>query len=113
MEMLGPREDQVSEVRILNRIMRWTREGIEYEPDQRHAERIVEELGLDKCKAVSTPCTPASVTEAKIKVAEDVDMTMEHATRYRALAARGMYLAQDRSGIWRRCKRAVQDDALC
>ena len=41
--------------RVLNRILRITEQGWEYEPDQRHAEMIVEQLGLKDAKAVETP----------------------------------------------------------
>lgn len=37
---LGPGERDDKTVRILNRIVTWTEEGIEYEADQRHAEII-------------------------------------------------------------------------
>ena len=38
-------EDQVAaEGRVLNRVVRWTPEGWEVEPDQRHADLIVQEL---------------------------------------------------------------------
>ena len=35
--ILGPRSDDVTEVRILNRVIRWTGSGLEYEGDHRHA----------------------------------------------------------------------------
>ena len=35
-------------VKILTTIVRATSEGWEYEPDQRHAEIIVQELGLEE-----------------------------------------------------------------
>ena len=38
-EFLGPQAEGCSqEIRILNRTLRWTGQGLEYEPDQRHAE---------------------------------------------------------------------------
>ena len=37
MEVLGPNAGETEEVRVLNRIIRWTRTGFEYEPDQRYA----------------------------------------------------------------------------
>ena len=44
-------------MRILSRIVTWTKEGIEYEGDQRHVEICVQDLGLDKySKEVITPC---------------------------------------------------------
>ena len=39
-----------------NRIVQWIDSGISYEVDQRHAEIIVQELGLSRgAKAVTTP----------------------------------------------------------
>ena len=40
-EVMGPDKDQKQEVRVLNRILRWTQEGIEYEADPRHAEIVL------------------------------------------------------------------------
>ena len=39
MEVPGPNAGQIEEVRVLNQIIRWTRTGLEYEPDQRHARK--------------------------------------------------------------------------
>lgn len=47
--------DEQREGRILNRVVRVTEQGWEYEPDQRHAELIVEMLILKDANAVSTP----------------------------------------------------------
>ena len=43
---LGPEDKDEKAIRILNRVVTWTTEGIEYEADQRHAEIIIEHLGL-------------------------------------------------------------------
>ena len=53
--VLGPDRGECSEVRILNRVARWTSEGIEFEADPRHAEIIISQLGLRDAKGVSTP----------------------------------------------------------
>ena len=37
--------EEKQEARILNRIVRWTPQGWEYEADQRHAELIVKAMG--------------------------------------------------------------------
>ena len=55
MEVFGPQAHQCQQVRILNRVMTWTPEGIQYEADQRHAEIIIGELGLEGAKALTTP----------------------------------------------------------
>jgi len=53
--VIGTGVGEVQEARVLNRIIRITSNGWEYEPDQRHAEMIVEQLGLKEAKAVETP----------------------------------------------------------
>ena len=41
---------------ILNRVIRWTKEGIEYEADLRQGERLVDGLGFDSvCKSTAVP----------------------------------------------------------
>ena len=43
------------ELRILNRIVRVTKEGLEYEADPRHVELIAESLEITDCKPVCSP----------------------------------------------------------
>ena len=57
MEVLGPNAGR--EVRVLNRITRWTRTGLEYESDQRPAERTLSELEREACKSVSIVRRPS------------------------------------------------------
>ena len=47
---LGPGPDDLKSIRILNRIVEWTQDGLWYEADQRHAEIFVKDLGLDQHK---------------------------------------------------------------
>ena len=54
-EMLGDEEDCVSELRILNKVVRRTSRGVELEADPRHAEIVVKELGLEKAKVSTVP----------------------------------------------------------
>ena len=44
--LIGPGRNHAKSIRILNRVIEWTPNGI-YEPDQRLAEIIIRELGLD------------------------------------------------------------------
>ena len=60
---VGRYEDCAKEARVLNRVIRWTDAGWEYEPHQRHAELVVEELGLSEAKSVSTPSEAEKVWE--------------------------------------------------
>ena len=56
-KIVGSRSDlgELQETRVLNRIIRWTSRGWEYEADQRHAELIVKEMGMEDAKSVKTP----------------------------------------------------------
>ena len=52
---LGPDPGDKKEVRILNRILRWSDDGISYEADPRHVELLSKALGLGECRKVTTP----------------------------------------------------------
>jgi hypothetical protein len=94
---LGPEDKDDKHVGILNRVVEWDEEGIKYEADQRHAEIIIREMGLSGSKkGLSVPCS----REGKDNGEEDrKELEGSEATRYRALTARGIYLAQDRTDI--------------
>ena len=70
-------------------------EGIEYEADQRHAEIIVNSVGLEKeSKGVVTPgCKREWNPE------EGRELSPKEATAYRAAVASGNYVSQDRTDI--------------
>merc|ERR1711911_187427 len=92
---IGPESTDEKCIRILNRVVQWTDEGIEYEADQRHAEIIVKALGLgEESKGV---VTPGHKREAKPE--DERELAPKDATAYRASVARGNYLAQDRTDI--------------
>ena len=64
-------ETERKESRILNRIVRWTPSGWEYETDQRHAELIIQLMGgsitsapLGDGRAMRTPCRGCRVSMA-------------------------------------------------
>jgi len=94
---LGPEKHDDKRVRLLNRVIEWTHEGIRYEADQRHAEIIVKLLGVGEKSSLSTPGDrwyPKHCSDEDLK-----ELTGEKAKLYRAVAARANYLAQDRSDI--------------
>ena len=53
-QILGPGEGMQRQVSILNRLLTWTENGIDYEADQRHAVIIIKQLGLTASKPVGT-----------------------------------------------------------
>ena len=91
--VLGPGISDDKEISLLNRIVRWIEAGIEYEPDPRHAEILIEQLGLSGAKPVSTPGIKESSDDLPEPLPEaDV-------TTYRSMVARLNYLAQDRPDL--------------
>ena len=88
---LGPDTNDDKSVRVLNRITTWEDlSGIKYEADQRHGEILVESMGLQSAKEVSTPGVKEPGSEGALS---------DRSTEYRAVAARSNYLAQDRPDI--------------
>ena len=92
----------VTEVRTLNRIVRWVRppcgsgrERIEYEADPRHAELIIHHLGL------SNSSRSVSTSSEKSKPGVDLSSSLNSAdhTLYRSATMRLCYLALDRPDL--------------
>ena len=52
---LGTDENDCKEMRVLNRIVRITKDGLLYEADPRHAEMLIKAFNLEGAKAVVTP----------------------------------------------------------
>ena len=90
---MGNGKEDVKEIRLLNRIVRWTDQGIKYEADLRHVETVVDKLVGLNCKPVSTPGT------SEYQEHENTYLEAKQATEYRALAARCNFLAQDRPDL--------------
>ena len=79
---------------MLNRVLRRTDNGVEYEADPRQGDRLLESLALDGdgCKAVATPGQKAEIE----KLRQDKPLSEDEHFAFRAIAARANYLAQDR-----------------
>lgn len=83
------------ELRVLGRRIRWTSDGVVYEHDERHVQRILEQMELTQAKPVGTP----TVRQDQVHAEEDTPLRPGDATAYRALAARMNYLAVDRPDL--------------
>ena len=104
-EVLGPGQRHQRQLRVLNRVLTWTASGIQYGADQRHAEILVRELGMDKAKPLSTPGSRDGAGKAgpagdpawqlpKVEGANEDEedlLDKKDATSYRGLAARANY----------------------
>ena len=85
------------EARILNRVVRVTEEGWEYKCDQRHVEIILEQLELQNAKSLTTPGVEDSTTP--VEEGDELPLTGDLASLFRAITARANYIAQDRADV--------------
>ncbi len=92
---LGGDTGQVSELRILNRVVRWRPEGLTYEADPRHAD-ILRTGIAGAARALSTPGTQSRDRNPE---GEDEVLSDTAAGLYRSFAARANYLALDRPDL--------------
>ena len=92
---LGPEKEDEKSIRILNRIVTWTEEGIMYEGDQRHVEIASNALGFnERIRSVVAPAERSKLEEGRGGI-----LDKKESTKYRGLVARLNYLGQDRSDI--------------
>ena len=89
---LGPGPQDASECVVLNRVIRWTPAGLEYEADPRQVEKLVSECGMTDTNSVATPGVRVAFSELE----NDPELQTRHHTAFRGAAARANYLAADR-----------------
>ena len=118
-ETLGTGDGEVREVKVLNKIIRLTKAGLEMEADPRHVEMIVRDMELQDAKTAKTPGakdvrTRESSDEAEGQGERQEDekvMEGKEATRYRAIVARMNYIAPDRPDVQFAVKEAARSMA--
>ena len=92
---LGPGNGDAKEGVILNRVIRWTELGLEYEADPRQAEKLITECGLGESNTVATPGVRPSFSELE----NDEPLDPKLHTAFRGAAARANYLSADRMDV--------------
>ncbi len=106
--VIGHEDGDEKEGKVLNRILRAGEHGWELEADPRHAELLIQQLELEGCKGVSSPGTESSDAEEE----DNAELTdKEEITKFRGVAARTNYLAQDRPDIAYAAKEVCRDMA--
>jgi hypothetical protein len=95
-QVVGTGTGEAREGRILNRVIRVTEEGWEYEADQRHADLIVKAMGMQEANGVKTPGEDERAWEEE---ENNLPLHPREVTNFRAIAARANYLALDRADI--------------
>ena len=94
---LGSSEWNEKEITILGRTLRWTKDGLEYEGDEKHRKEILKSWGL------GDGTNDSKVWKVKVKEEDDVNSKEEldagMAKQFRGMAARISYMGQDRSDV--------------
>ena len=77
---------------MLNRVVRWTSRGLEYEADPRQAEKLIRDTELQGANSVTTP----GVKPLAHQLEKEEPLSMADFTRFRGQAARANCLGPDR-----------------
>jgi hypothetical protein len=91
---LGGSPGELRELRVLNRVIRWTPAGLRYEADPRHAEILVRGVAGAE-RALSAPGTHSKDFEGP----GEHELPDPIARMFRSFAARANYLAMDRPDL--------------
>ena len=83
----------VREAKILNRVVRATDAGWEYECDQRHVVIILEHLRLTEAKPLGTPGVEETAAKEESRIADPTPLNAPEATLYRAVVFLAKYIA--------------------
>ena len=95
--IMGSGGDEIQEVEILGRSVRWTEDGIEYEGDGRHRQALMKEEGFGR-ESNAVGC-PTEKVEGKWMGDEEVELDRWERRRFRSMAAKLNYMGQDRSDV--------------
>ena len=92
--MIGPQPDDQKELHILNRTLRWCKDGLVFAANLRHDREVVGELRLSKSKPVSSPATADGAVRCQDHEFKPLDN--EEKRLYQRIVAKLCYLAHDR-----------------
>ena len=88
--MMGSGKNEIKEVTILGRTVRWTAEGLEYEADAGHRKRVMEAEGLEEdSKAVPGPAVKEDNGKAEL---DERDLDADEHRGFRSEGATLNYL---------------------
>ena len=94
---LGGEDGDDTRVTILNRVLTWEGDYIDYRADDKHVQVIKNEFGLNaESKGLEAPAEKEDLGEGFDEDVDDEELEKGEAKRFRGVAARINYLAQDR-----------------
>ena len=75
---MGPGPEDANDGLVLNRVVRWTETGLEYETDPRQAAKLIEKCGLRGANTMATPGVRSSFAE--VEKDEELDPNLHTAS---------------------------------
>ena len=96
-QMIGPKPDDQKELRILNRTLRWCKDGLVFAANLRHGREVVDEMGLSESEPVSSPATGDGAARCQSDELKPLDE--EEKRLYQRIVAKLNYLAHDRMDL--------------
>ena len=91
--ILGGDSDEVQELTLLGRTVRWTSEGLPWEADLKHRKIVMDYFGFDESTRVLGH--NGDKEDRNDDPDDEVEMDSKSATEFRGLAARLNYMSQD------------------
>ena len=92
--MIGAEPHDQRELHILNRTLRWCKDGLVFAANLRHGREVVDEMGLSRSKPVSSPATVDGVTRCQGDELKPLDE--EGKRLYQRIVAKLNYPVHDR-----------------
>ena len=102
--ILGPEKHDAKEVSVLNRVIRWERDGITVEADPKHVEKMLDDMDMTGCNESAVPGVKDKPMEG-----DETLLSVDDAKAFRSVVARANYLAQDRPDIRFACKELCRE----
>ena len=93
-QLIGDQDGCEKQGVYLGRTISWEEDGIHWRPNPKHIQRVIRDLGLESGNSVPTP-----LLAENIAMTNEVPMDPDEASRYRSMAARINYAAQDRPDL--------------
>ena len=91
LKILRPARAGEESIRVLNRVLVWIEQGVQYEADQRHAEIVIQSLELQDAKGVSSPGACEKVVGNN--ESDNGELDESEKSSYRMILARFNHLA--------------------
>ena len=110
--ILGPKPEHEKHVKIFNRSIRWTAQGLAYEARNTHVNLIIQGLDLANANGSSTPFSNEEKQEVNDAPSQHAKLSPDESNTYRRVTTLGNYLGHDRPDVQvaiKPCSKSMSD----